>query len=244
MNYLRPEICDPLTERYVLGTMPWRARRRFDRVVDEQIDVSQKVYKLEATLLPSIWSLPPVAPSELVWRRIVRDIGTDIGTSGKSPVVRRSASWPAIAGALAVALVVSTLGWWQATQKPAEIVVETVTETVPLEPAVAVINDGDGSPLWVALVYDDLSRVDIDVRTAPDAQPNNDYELWILDENGVPASMGLLPQSGTASLALDATAITALESGNTLAVSLEPLGGSPEAAPTGPVLFTAALMVR
>ena len=244
MNYLRTEICERLTERYVLGTMPWRARRRFDRVVDENDSARQMVFRLEATLLPSIWSLPPVAPSELVWRRVARDIGLGKGRR----VSMRSTSWPGIASALSVALVVSIFGWWQAAQKPPETVVETVvetiTETVPLEPAVAVINGTDGNVLWVALVYDDLNRVDIDVRTPPEAQANNDYELWILDGSGVPASMGLLPQSGETTLTLDDAAVNALQSGNTLAVSLEPLGGSPELSPTGPVLYTAALMVR
>jgi anti-sigma-K factor RskA len=78
----------------------------------------------------------------------------------------------------------------------------------------------------------------------PEVHADKDYELWILDGSGVPASMGLLPQSGDGSLSLDSKAVAALQTGNTLAVSLEPLGGSPEAAPTGPVLFTAALLNR
>jgi len=45
-------------------------------------------------------------------------------------------------------------------------------------------------------------------------------------------------------LNLEPAAVAALQTGNILAVSLEPLGGSPEAAPTGPVLFTAALLER
>jgi anti-sigma-K factor RskA len=244
MNYLRPEICERLTERYVLGTMPWRARRRFDRVVDENEFARSLVYELEATLLPGIWSLPPVLPSDLVWRRIARDIGF-----GRVSIQRgRRSAWPGLAAALAMATIFSLLGWWQAYQKPPETVIETVvemrTEIVPLEPAAAVINDADGNILWLALVYDDMNRADIEVLMRPEVQADKDYELWILDGSGVPASMGLLPQSGDGSLSLDSKAVAALQTGNTLAVSLEPLGGSPEAAPTGPVLFTAALLNR
>ena len=240
MNYLRPEICTRLTERYVLGTMPWRARRRFDRVVDENESARQRVYELEATLLPSIWSLPPVRPSDLVWRRIARDIGRSKSVSRAD----RRSTWQGIAAMLAVVTVLSLFGWWQAYQKPPETVVETVVETVPLAPAAAIINDADGNALWLTLVYSDLSRADVQVLEPPQAQADKDYELWILDSNGVPASMGLLPQSGDISLDLDQTAVVALQTGSTLAVSLEPLGGSPEAAPTGPVLFTAALFAQ
>jgi len=243
MNYRRQEILEPLAGRYVLGTMSWRARRRFDELFAEHADVRAAVYDLEQTLLPSIWNLAPVEPSELVWRRIARDLG--FGKSQQRPP-SRSVAWPVLAGALAVAIVAVSLGWWRELQRPPETVVETVvqTETVTVEPEVAVISDEDGNALWVALVYEDLQRVDIDVTTAPDATAVNDYELWILAGDGTPASMGILPQTGQASLNLSPVALAALSTGNTLAVSLEPPGGSPQPAPSGPVLYTAPLLLR
>ena len=98
--------------------------------------------------------------------------------------------------------------------------------------------------MWIALVYPDLQRADIQVGTAPTAQPTNDYELWILRGDGVPVSMGVLPQIGQTSLDLGADAVAALTTGSTLAVSLEPQGGSPQATPSGPVLYTAPLFTR
>ncbi|MEX0708146.1 MAG: anti-sigma factor [Woeseia sp.] len=63
-----------------------------------------------------------------------------------------------------------------------------------------------------------------------------------LTDAGVPVSLGLLPQSGARTLSLDDAALNALATSSTLAVSLEPLGGSPQPVPTGPVLYTAALL--
>ena len=236
MNYLRPEVLEQLVGRYVLGTMSRRARRRFDRLFDEHESVRANVYRLEETLLPVGWSLPDVQPSELVWRRIARDLG--FGRPQESQ--RRSLAWPLFAAAMGAALIATSFGWWQQLQRPRETIVETVT----VEPEVAVINDEDGNALWIALVYSDLQRVDIDVTTAPDAQAANDYQLWILAGDGTPSSMGLLPQTGEATLNLDAAAVAALATGNTLAVSLEPPGGSPQPVPTGPVLYTAPLLLR
>lgn len=237
MNYLHPERRDALIRDFVLGTMPRRARRRFNRLVDEHAIITDGVHALEEKLLPLAWSLTPVQPSDLVWQRIVQQTG--MRHRSRAVPSRR---WPALAAMLSIALLAVSIAWWQERIRPPEIVVETVTETVPAEPAIGVVEDEAGNALWVARIYDDLRRADVTVQVSPTQQPANDYELWILRDDGVPVSLGVLPQSGTTSLALADAAVDALQRGSVLAVSLEPPGGSPEATPTGPVLYTAALM--
>ncbi|NNF66483.1 MAG: hypothetical protein HKM98_03135, partial [Gammaproteobacteria bacterium] len=188
-------------------------------------------------LLPLAWSLEPVQPSELVWQRIVQQTG--MNRRGRKATTSR---WSAVAAALSVALVAVTIAWWQERIQPPEVVIETVTETVPAEPAIGVVEDEAGNALWVARIYAGLRRAEVVVQTTPTRHRANDYELWILRDDGVPVSLGLLPQTGEASLTLDDDAVDALQRGSVLAVSLEPPGGSPEPVPTGPVLFTAALL--
>lgn len=67
-----------------------------------------------------------------------------------------------------------------------------------------------------------------------DAGPGQDYEVWVIAPDSAPVSLGLL--RGTQAL-LSAD----VAEGWTLAISLEPEGGSPTGAPTGPVLAAAAL---
>lgn len=143
-----------------------------------------------------------------------------------------------MAAAALLGLIVSSAAWWQERLRPPE----TVVETIALEPTVSLVADADGNTLWVARVYSDLGRADVSVSTAPEAQGTNDYQLWVLGGDGTPVSLGLLPQTGERRLDLSPTAVAALETGELLAVSLEPLGGSPIATPTGPVLYTAALL--
>jgi anti-sigma-K factor RskA len=239
MNYLQPERLEALSERFVLGTMGRRARRRFSRLVDDETAAAASVYRLEAMLLPAAWSLEPVQPSALVWRRIVRAAGFGQASRGTRDAGARRAPWGAVASGLAIAVLVTTLGWWQAAQKPPEVVTRTVTETVPLEPAVGIVSDEEGQALWIARLYPDLQRIDVSVQQQPAEEPDRDYQLWVLREDGVPVSLGLLPKAGERTLSLGNLALDGLERGNTLAVSLEPLGGSPEDLPTGPVLYTA-----
>lgn len=237
MNYRRPEVLRPLAERFVLGTMTRRARRRFGRLVDEHAAVAETVYRIEELFSPMAWALPPIKPSDLVWQRIAR-----LTTSQPVAPARPSSRWPLLAAVMSVAFLATTVGWWQASVRPPDVVIDARVEQVPVEPSIGIFPDDSGSVMWVARIYDDLQRADITVTTPPEARADNDYQLWILRDDGQPVSLGLLPQSGDRSLPLDDSALDALQSGSTLAVSLEPLGGSPQAFPTGPVLYTTALL--
>lgn len=122
------------------------------------------------------------------------------------------------------------------------MVTETVVERVPERVAVALVTDAAGEPLWLARIAPDSAELVVRTVSDVEAEPDNDYELWALTEAGVPVSLGLLPQSGQSAVPLNAAVLAAIADSSTLAVSLEPQGGSPEPVPTGPVLYTAALL--
>ena len=69
-------------------------------------------------------------------------------------------------------------------------------------------------------------------------------EVWLVPPGGTPRSLGLLPSAeGGTTIALNlspevAEALATAE----LAVSLEPSGGSTTGLPTGPVLFSGAVL--
>ena len=110
------------------------------------------------------------------------------------------------------------------------------------------INDGDGlrmvaqlesseSVYRFAVEIDDRGN-DLDIAlTAGPAITDRTFELWLIPEDGAPQSLGTFAQAGR----LQATAIAQMQTGAVLAVSLEPPGGSPTGAPTGPVLAVGTL---
>ncbi len=65
-------------------------------------------------------------------------------------------------------------------------------------------------------------------------------ELWLVQGDGVPVSLGLVPGDG-GRLVLDQSLVQKISDGNLLAVSVEPLGGSPTGVATGPVVLSGAL---
>jgi len=69
-------------------------------------------------------------------------------------------------------------------------------------------------------------------------------ELWAVPPQGTPRSLGLISANGTTIVPRGRLAAS-LVKGDTaaLAVSLEPPGGSPTGAPTGPVLYAGKLQL-
>lgn len=241
MTLDNPQLVELLAQRYVLGTQRGAARRRFAALISQRDDIRQAVSNWEQRLLPLVWDLEPVMPSDLLWQRICRELGIDEATAIRLPRTG-SGIWPAIAATFALLAVFMAGGWWQAEQRPPETVTETVIERVPERVAVALVTSREGKPLWLTRIATASGELAVRVVGDVAAQPANDYELWALTDAGVPVSLGVLPQSGGLALALGSAATTALERSSTLAVSLEPAGGSPEPVPTGPVLYTAALL--
>jgi anti-sigma-K factor RskA len=122
-------------------------------------------------------------------------------------------------------------------------VVKTVEVPSP-RPAqyVAVLQRDAASPAF--LLTFDLDKRTLTVRTVrAERQPGKNYELWLVsDRFNSPRSLGLISNEEftqrTQLANYDAVTINRA----TYAVSLEPEGGSPTGAPTGPVLYSGKLL--
>ena len=91
----------------------------------------------------------------------------------------------------------------------------------------AALESTDSGFAFTAQITDEEIEVD---RTAGDVPAGRALELWLIEGDNSPRSVGLLDGSRIAVGNLD------LKAGSVLAVSLEPSGGSPTGAPTGPVV--------
>ncbi len=69
---------------------------------------------------------------------------------------------------------------------------------------------------------------------------DSDFELWVID-SGTPKSLGVVTAGETVHLAVPENLRPALAAGATVAISLEPRGGSTTGAPTGPVVAAGSL---
>lgn len=231
MNYLTEERQNALSSEYVLGSLHGTARVRFQRLLMQHNSMRHSLWRWESRLNELGTALPNVQPAPEVWERIQSRLGFTTATPSATNVVSlpqrkpRGLQWLAGLSAAAAILMAVLL----VNLKPVE----------PLLPGqIAVVQSEKAQALWLIELREDQLLV-----TATDkfkALDNQDYELWMVAADGrPPISLGLLPKQGKLSLPrsvlFDQVQVAAL------AVSLEPLGGSPTGQPTT-VLYTAELV--
>ncbi|HQT55268.1 MAG TPA: anti-sigma factor, partial [Phenylobacterium sp.] len=70
---------------------------------------------------------------------------------------------------------------------------------------------------------------------APGTDPIHVHELWLIPADGKPRSLGLIAPGTSKSLPMPEGLPALTTEGASIAVSVEPLGGSKENGPSGPV---------
>jgi anti-sigma-K factor RskA len=230
MDLARPDRrsrLDELAGQYALGTLRGPARARFVRAMRTDPVVADAARQWEDRLESLAAALPAITPPPRVWTAIAGRLGLT-GASAR-PV----ANWW------------QGLGFWRSfalASFAAAIVLSILTLTgqpaAPTERVVVVLAGADARPAMIATGARGDPVLTLKPVTDITPGPGRTYELWALPDNGAPRSLGVIPQGGVIRLPLSQPARDLLDRVPTLAVSLEPAGGSPTGAPTGPVLYT------
>lgn len=234
---------------YVLGTLPADEHAAFRREMDSEADLPALVLAWQARLSPLAEAVPPVAPSDGLWRSILAALPGAGETA--SPATTPSAggevvAWPASAemtrlrrsrsiwrgGAVALAALAAALAVYIAAARP--------EGSLAGQDLVAVVNRSGDLP--ALLVRVDQRAGLVQIRTlAAEAPADHSLELWSVAGGAPPRSLGLVGSGGLTRAALPAGNRRALE-GTVIAVSVEPAGGSRTGGPTGPVIYTGKLV--
>lgn len=218
-----------LAAEYVLGSLTGGARRRFERWMIDSHQVRQEVWFWEAKLGDLGSAVPTQEPPSSVWTAIEQRLWATDRSASKS---RTGWLWPTWSALASMASVVMLVLWLAAPNVP--------TDATP-RLAGAVLEEHAQSPLWVISERGDDMQLNLRTVAASQAAAGKDYELWIVPKEGAPISLGVIPVGGTATVALTPVTRAALQESRTLAISLEPQGGSPTGAPTGPILHMTRL---
>jgi len=221
----QPELRERLAAEYALGTLRGAARERFRRWMRDDRALARSVAQWEERLMPLAEAIAPATPPPSLWRRIEARTGGAAASKKDGP--GKGFLWRAlglVAGGAAAALLVMAMVL--PLQRPGGEYVALLSDPKTQKPVLLVTAGRRESRLHV-------KTLDPSIRVA-DAS----LELWAVPSTGSPKSLGLVPSADRAVIGLAAAADQALGNVPMLAVSLEPRGGSPTGAPTGPVLYT------
>ena len=227
MNYERQDLLELLAAEFVIGTLRGAARRRFSRLCESQPAAVAARFRWEDRFATLALQLARVEPDAKTWQGIYRQISaTKVTPIGARLLPRQLLPLAAAAAILGIAV-------WLGPRllfPPAQVV--------------AVLGADVQHPQWRIERSADAQQLRITTIAAITSNPQNAFELWALPRDGKPpVSLGLLPRTGKASFKLSDRQSAAVLSAGNLAVSLEPQGGSPTGAPTGPVIMVGAVVV-
>ncbi len=207
-------------------------------VVEPEVPISPAAAEILAET-PTETLVPTIAPE----RRTTQRGADTIYLAGR---VKRWQRLTFGIGALA-ALLALYIAVWQvapglmpAPLRPSGAVVTAQSQAPARLPdrLVAVLQQGPTAPAFL-LTLDTQRRTVVVRRVSAKPEPGKNYELWLISSRlSGPRSLGVIGGDEFTQRVLpgnyDADTLRAA----TYAVSLEPTGGSPSGAPTGPVLFT------
>ena len=158
----------------------------------------------------------------------------DAGLGGPVAVRRLRFPWPALAiasSAVAAALLVFVA------VRPTPLAPAPVVVAARPGPLLVASMDAKAAP--VPAVFDaaaDLLRI----ASGPETPAARVAQLWVIGGDGVPHALALLGRQAQV-VTLSAADRARIAAGATLAISIEPLGGSPTGLPTGPVVAKGVL---
>ena len=232
MDYSRPALADRLASEYVAGTLRGPARRRFESLLPAHAGLRRAVVAWQDRLVPLSTSVVPQTPPARVWQRIESRLSGAAATttSAATGFLQKLAFWRSLTALAAVAAI--GFGVLLATPAPTPAPVVIVLNATGTPAGGAVVPAS-----FVAGISADGRAVVTRPLTNVSLVPDRSLELWALPPSGAPRSLGVISSE-------NATVVRRpqeFSGAAALAVSLEPRGGSPTGAPTGPVLFVGKL---
>jgi anti-sigma-K factor RskA len=221
----------PLAAEYVLGVLSAAERRDFERRLAAEPTLRSEVEFWEARLGELAAAVEEVAPPPRIWARIESELG-----ARARPASDRTSLW-------------HNLAFWRfATFGSSAIAAACLGAFIYLglalpgdRPLVARLElAGGGQAGFVAAVDPSRNGLTI-VPASATSPPQRALELWVIVPGDKPRSLGLIDASKPVHINLPADLTNRVAVDAALAVTIEPPGGSPRGAPTGPVIASGKL---
>jgi len=243
------EIGDPsegsdaaLALDFALGTLDGAAMRAGEQRLRRDPAFSRDVAHWQDQLSPLTNEVVGIAPPRYVWEAVDRELFRAAPVRAVAPadsIWSRLAVWRGLAfaasgvAAVSLALLVSRPG-------PAPVAVPPAVPTGSLL-AASISSTDRAKAVLITATYDPSRGAVILTPAAADASRGLTPELWLIVGTNPPKSLGVIDLKDPQAHRIPGSLRAQMTGGVTLAISLEPAGGSPTGSPTGPVVAAGKL---
>ena len=227
---------DAMAAEYVLGTLSREERIAVQERRAQEPKLDRAIADWERRLGPLSEVIAPVAPSPNLYSKIRAQIGLSqhvVALRAREEALKRRISrWRGAAlGMTAMAASLAAVVGWQRIHPAPDMPTKYV----------AVLQTGKQTPPFLLMVDTKTDTFVISAINAP-RPPGKDLEVWLVhDEMPKPKSLGCFKDGQMDVRSMSDGKDHDMFMNATFAVSLEPEGGSPTGAPTGPILFSGKL---
>ncbi len=219
MNYLLPERLDRLAREYALGTLAGPARQRFERLLRQAPVAMRAVGAWQERLGGLAGAVSPMQLGESVWRRLEERLFVSARAAPHGPLqwLWGVLSVRALGGVLAGAFLCVALLRFQ----PGLIGLEPQSDVLP-QSYVGLLTDAEGKPTVLASSKRHGRLMTVKLLQPMAIPAGSVAQLWALPRDGSAAfPVGVVPGSGTATVALADTSEKLFFNVSQLAVSIE-----------------------
>ncbi|OOG42041.1 anti-sigma factor [Rhodanobacter sp. C05] len=222
---------------YVLGVLDADARAAVEREIQVNPQAAAAVALWQRHLTPLADDVGDMAPAPYVWARIRDSLQL---AAPATPQPRTSLwdnlrlwRWLGIGASMVAAACVAVMF--------ALPRLATTPSVVNAGYMAATITQDNGVTGWTATMDLQHARMIVVPATPTAFVQGRAPELWLIPPGEKPISLGVIARDKPTTIALRTQLLTRLSAQALLAVSVEPVGGSPTGQPTGPVMAKGAI---
>lgn len=222
---------------YVLGVLDADERAAVAHEAETRAEAAIALQAWQRRLMPLAEPIAALAPAPYVWARICDAL--QMNASDRSAPRRDLWNdlrlWRSLGvGALALSLGLAFV----------RVLPHAPRRTRPgnrIEYMAATLQQTDGVAEWTATMDLRHARMVVVPATPAPAPAGRAAELWLIPVGKKPVAVGMIALDRPTTIALNSALMARLGPTATLAVSMEPAGGSPTGEPSGPVVAKGAI---
>jgi anti-sigma-K factor RskA len=216
---------------YALGVLTGEELRRARALLQSDQSFRAEVAYWTGRLTPMLDEVADAQPPNQLWRRIAASLPVAADSTNVVQLNQRVTLWRSVSAAMtAVAAGLALVLLFRP-----EAVVRPVGP-----PMVAMLGDQQKQMRVMASWNPNGRQLVLAAAGDMPSDPKHSHELWIIPSGGKPRSLGTMPGKQMHMQLADALA-ELMREGATIAITVEPPGGSPTGDPTGPVVASGKL---